>query len=358
MLDRKRVCLYTAYRIARRLRTLGPVERRPLARGTYVTKTAKALIVLGALALVLLVAPFLVPVPPLEDTVDPRELAGPDSQFVGLQGIDVHTVQRGEGEPLLVLLHGFGASVFSWREVIEPLAAYGTVVAYDRPAFGLTERPMRDDWSGRNPYTPAFQVDLTLDLIDAMGAERAILVGNSAGGTIAALTALTHPERVEALILVSPAIYTGGGAPAFVRPLLSTPQLRHLGPLIARRIRGWGTDLLVTSWHDPSAISEEIMAGYERPLQADNWDRALWELTAASRSSAIDERLDELTLPVLVIAGDDDRVVPTQESIRLAGELPNAELAVLPACGHVPQEECPGPFLEETSAFLAALADR
>jgi pimeloyl-ACP methyl ester carboxylesterase len=325
----------------------------PIAR----RRTRTILIGLTVVLLVVLVGPFLVPVPRLEDTVDPYALADADSLFTTLQGIDVHYKRAGAGEPLFVLLHGFGASLFSWREVMEPLSAYGTVVAFDRPAFGLTERPLREDWPGQNPYTPAFQVDLTVDLIAATGAERAILVGNSAGGTIAALTALTHPERVEALILVSPAVYAGGGAPPFVRPLLRTPQMRHLGPLIARRVRDWGIDVLVSAWHDPASITEEIMAGYQRPLQVNNWDRALWELTAASQASAVDERLDELTLPVLVLTGDDDRIVPTEQSIRLARELPGADLAVLPACGHVPQEECPDATMREVAAFLATLPD-
>jgi pimeloyl-ACP methyl ester carboxylesterase len=55
---------------------------------------------------------------------------------------------------------------------------------------------------------------------------------------------------------------------------------------------------------------------------------------------------------VLVITGDDDRIVPTEQSVRLAGELPNAELVVIPECGHVPHEECPGPTLEAMEAFL------
>ncbi len=60
------------------------------------------------------------------------------------------------------------------------------------------------------------------------------------------------------------------------------------------------------------------------------------------------------TLPVLVITGDDDRIVPTEQSLRLAGELPDADLVVLEACGHVPQEECPEPWLEAVTQFLSA----
>ena len=235
-----------------------------------------------------------------------------------------------------------------------PLAEIGTVIAFDRPAFGLTERPMRDseDWPGFNPYTYDAQPRLTVGLMDALGVESAILVGNSAGGTVSVLTALAYPERVDALILVDTAVYVGGGSPSFLRPLLSTPQMRHLGPLIARRIRDWGLDFGRSAWHDPDKIPAEFWEGYQKPLRAENWDRALWELTSASERPDLAARLDALTLPVLVITGDDDRIVPTEQSIRLAGDLPNADLVVLEACGHVPQEECPKPWLEAVTRFI------
>jgi pimeloyl-ACP methyl ester carboxylesterase len=226
------------------------------------------------------------------------------------------------------------------------------VLAFDRPAFGLTERPLRGEWGDRNPYTTEFQVELTVGMMDTLEADRAVLIGNSAGGTIAMLTALQHPDRIQALILVDAAVFTRGGLPALVRPLLRTPQMRHLGPLIARRIRSWGTEFLRSAWHDPAKITDAVWEGYQKPLQADNWDRALWELTAASRAPGLADQLDRLSLPILVITGDDDRIVPTEQSIRLANELPHAELVVIPNCGHLPQEECPDLFLQAVTRFL------
>lgn len=309
------------------------------------------------LAVLLLVGPFLIPVPPLTDTRPPAELADPDSRFVEVQGLQLHYKETGTGEQTMVLLHGFGASIFTWREVMQPLAALGyRVVALDRPAFGLTERPLeweQADWSDGSPYSTAAQVDLTIGLMDALGIEDATLVGNSAGGAIAMLVALAHPDRVRGLILLDPAVYTGGGSPPLVRPLLRTPQMQHVGPLIARRIQEWGLDFARAAWHDPSRITPEIWTGYTRPLQADNWDRAIWNLTAASSQPDLPAQLPRLTLPVLVITGDDDRIVPTEQSIRLAGELPQAQLAVMEACGHTPHEECPAPTLAAIQSFLA-----
>jgi pimeloyl-ACP methyl ester carboxylesterase len=318
------------------------------------------LIVLGLLLAAVLIVPLLIPIPPLDDTLPPEQLADPDSRFIPVDGLTVHYKDRdkeqGNGEPALVLLHGFGASLFSWREMMAPLAELGRVVAFDRPAYGLTERPLPGEWEGENPYGADAQVALTIGLMDALDVERAVLVGNSAGGTVAMRTALAHPERVTALVLVDPAVYGGGGmVPGWLRPLLDTPQMRRLGPLIARRIRSWGLDFARSAWHDPTLITAEVWDGYLKPLGAEDWDRALWESTRAARPGDLTERLDELDLPVLVVTGDDDRIVPTQESVRLASELPHADLVVIPNCGHVPHEECPGPFLEAVVSFLGGL---
>jgi pimeloyl-ACP methyl ester carboxylesterase len=240
--------------------------------------------------------------------------------------------------------------------VMGPLADSHTVAAFDRPGFGLTERPLPGEWQGPSPYSPEAQAGLTVALMDALGIDRAVLVGNSAGGTVAVLTALTYPERVQALILVDPAIYGRGmQLPGVVRWLLSTPQARRLGPLFVRSIRSWGLEFARSAWHDPSKITDAIWAGYTKPLQAENWDRGLYEVTLASRSLGLDKQLNKVQVPALVITGDDDRIVPTEQSIRLAGELPDAQLVVVPNCGHVPQEECPDPFLAAVNAFLAGL---
>lgn len=307
-------------------------------------------IVLAILLLLVLVGPFLVPIPPLEGTAPAEQLADPDSKFIEVNGLNVHYKTFGKGEPVFILLHGFGASLFSWREVMTPLAEFGTVIAYDRPAFGLTERPL--EWEGKSPYSPQSQVELVIGLMDALGIEKAILVGNSAGGTISMQTALQYPERVQALVLVDPAVYAGGGAPAWVRPLLKTPQMKRVGPLIARQIQARGPELIELAWHDPSKITPEIIEGYQKPLQTENWDKALWYLTISSEESGLAERVNELTLPTLVITGDDDRIVPTEQSIRLADELPDARLVVIPQCGHVPHEECPAEFMQAVAEFL------
>jgi pimeloyl-ACP methyl ester carboxylesterase len=289
------------------------------------------------------------------ETLPIEQLADPDSLFVDVDGLSVHYKVAGQGEPAVVLLHGFAASVFSWRKVMDPLGEAGTAIAFDRPAFGLTERPMPGEWEGESPYSPEAQAELTVALMDELGVEKAVLVGHSAGGTIALLTALRHPERVEALVLEDAAVYENTGTPEWMGPLLRTPPMGRLGPLLVRSITLWGEAAIRTAWSDPDKITIELISGYKKPLQAENWDRALWELVLASHPLGLEERLDEVSVPALVITGEGDRIVPARHSERLAAELPGADLEVIPHCGHVPHEECPAEFLEAVREFVAGL---
>jgi pimeloyl-ACP methyl ester carboxylesterase len=314
-------------------------------------------IILGSILLLLFFVPLLIPVPPPENVVPIEQLVDPDSQFIDVNGLQIHYKTAGKGQPVIILLHGFGASVFSWREVIEPLSGLGTVIAYDRPAFGLSGRPMRGEWHGDNPYSMTYQDDILIGLMKALEIERAILVGNSLGGTVSVYTALEHPERVLGLALVDASIYTNNATPLWRRILYKTPQMDHLGPLIVRSIASTGDDSIRQAWHNPDLLTIEIFEGYHKPLLTENWDRALWEFTRAGDRPDLASRLPELTIPILVLTGDDDRVVSTERSLQLASEIPHANLVVFETCGHLPQEECPDQFLSTLRNFIKQLKE-
>ena len=102
-----------------------------------------ALMLLLGLALIL---PLVVNIPELENVTSVHNLADPDSLFIEIDHFDFHYKTAGSGETTMVMLHGFGSSLYSWREVTPALSKTYTVYAYDRPAFGLTERPII--WTG------------------------------------------------------------------------------------------------------------------------------------------------------------------------------------------------------------------
>ena len=129
--------------------------------------------------------------------------------------------------------------------------------------------------------------------------------------------------------------------------------MERIGPLIARVFLAQGDGLESRAYYDASVVTEEQRARSRLGVQVENWDRALWAFTSASQASNLTDTLAEITMPVLVVTGENDLVVPASQSIALADDLPDADLVVVPACGHLAQEECPAAFLEAVNAWLA-----
>ena len=311
---------------------------------------------LAAGVLTFLALPLIVP-QQTSGTLSNREAAGPQAEFVTVNGLDVHVVTApyaGDctcNEPLFILMHGFGASTYSWRDVIAPLSEAGTVLAYDRPAFGFTERPVT--WTGENPYGDAGNMALIDGLIAKYaGGHPVVLVGHSAGGALAAEYALEYPDAVSGLILVDPAILTTGAGPDWVRPLLALPQLDAIGPSLVASIASSGDDLLRQSFADPTKLTPAVYAGYHQPLQVAGWERGFWEFVRAPRSSGLAQAMSSMSTPTLLITGDADTVVPTSDTEKLAPMMPNATLVVVPDAGHLPHEEQPNKFVDAVLAWV------
>lgn len=312
-------------------------------------KISKILTRVGFLVLaLLLIVPFLIPVES-SGVRTYKEVAGEGATFATAQGIEIFyektdfVCQEGKdcsNPPVIFLMHGFGANTFSYREVTKPLSELGDVIAYDRPGFGLSERPT--SWEGENPYGSIGQ-DLILDeLIERFASGRdVILVGHSAGGTLAAQYVVDNKDVIKGLILISPAILSTGGTPSWLNWIYSIPQLDHLGPLLVSSIASSGMDLLDESWYNKDLITEDVKAGYREPLSVIGWEEGFWEFNRAPRSFDVKDRLDEITIPTLLITGDTDTVVATKDTEALASMIENSVLFVIPQSGHLAQEETP-----------------
>jgi pimeloyl-ACP methyl ester carboxylesterase len=326
-------------------------------------KISRILALVGAVVLALiLVVPFLIPVQ-TSGTATYKEVAGEGATFASAQGIDIYyektdfVCQEGKdcsNPPVIFLMHGFGANTFSFREVTEPLSQLGDVIAYDRPGFGLSERPT--SWEGENPYGSIGQ-DLILDqLIAEFASGRdVILVGHSAGGTLAAQYVVDNKDSIQGLILISPAILSTGGSPSWLNWVFSIPQLDHLGPLLVSSIASSGMDLLNESWYNKDLITEEVKAGYREPLSVIGWEEGFWEFNRAPRAFDVKDRLDEITVPTLLITGDTDTVVATADTQALADMIKDSVLFVIPRSGHLAQEETPADTMKAIQVVWSIL---
>lgn len=285
--------------------------------------------------------------------VEKLQRADSESRFIECNGFSVHYKLFGSGKPLMVLLHGSFLSIRSWQEVIHPLAKDYTVLVFDRPAFGLTSRPVPSKANNAR-YSPEAQSDLVVALMGKLGFQRAVLIGNSTGGTLALLTALRYPEKVQGLVLAGPMIYSGyatSEVPAFMKPVMKamSPAFSRLMKVLItrlydRNIRGF--------WHKKDRLDAATLAAYRQDMMTGDWSRGFWELFLETHHLHLDERLKNTPVPSLVVTGEHDLTVNTEESLRLAEELPGAALEIIPDCGHLPQEEKPELFVDAVLSFL------
>lgn len=273
--------------------------------------------------------------------------------FLAEEGVVLHYQRMGEGSPTIVLLHGFGASVFSWRTVMEELSELGTVIAIDRTGFGLSARPLNLEAYDVNPYSQHAQVRYMMTLVDhTVGQEEPlILIGHSAGAAIAVLAALDHSDRVKRLVLEAPSVLSSRG-PSW-GSIFADTQLSLSMPIVKAWIGRQFEDLLMSSWYDPSGITPEVVEGYKKALSVPDWEKALQAYTLAQQDIDLASRLGSLNLPVLVISGAEDQIVPLSQSKRTAEMIPGAVLKVISECGHIPHEEHPTRWLEWVKPFAS-----
>ncbi|HXO21977.1 MAG TPA: alpha/beta fold hydrolase [Thermoanaerobaculia bacterium] len=271
----------------------------------------------------------------------------PAERLLPIDGRLVYVEQQGTGEPV-VLVHGFGASSYSWRKVIPGLAAAHRVVALDLNGFGYTERP-KDPGS----YTREGQARLVLAVMDALGIARADLVGHSYGGAISLFLASRHPERVRSLVLVDSA------APSYPEDRRSgSARFRPLNTLYLRfALRPWFVRRSYEkSVYDPALATPEVVAAYLDRLRIEGEEDAYYGLTAprSPTDTTADVDLTKIATPTLVLWGAEDRLVAVETGRKISARLPHSRFVVFEKTGHMPMEERPDDFLRLVGEFLAA----
>jgi pimeloyl-ACP methyl ester carboxylesterase len=276
------------------------------------------------------------------------ELRGrlPAESFLTIGGRQVHVLEQGQGEPV-VLLHGFGASTYCWRNVLPALARSHRVIAPDLHGFGATERP-RDFPS----YTRGGQAALVLAILDALGIASAHLVGHSYGGAISFWLADRHPERVRSLILVDTAAPT---YPNDRRNRLA--RFKPLAWLFLHRLvltAGGVRKALQASIADPRLVTDDLVRAYLEPLRVEGVDTAFQGLTAPLPAPDGPEvNFVDIPHPTLGIWGTEDRLVKVEDGKREILRMPRGAFVELSGIGHMPMEECPEELVRIVLSFLA-----
>ncbi len=263
-------------------------------------------------------------------------------QTITAAGIATNVHVHGDGVPVL-LIHGSGPGVTAWanwRLTIPPLAEHFRVIAPDIVGFGFTERPDNvtydlDTWT-----------EHALGVLDALGIERAHVVGNSFGGSLALSLAIRHPERVDRLVLMGSV-----GVPFEITPGLDAVWGYQPSPEAM-------LDLLHLFAYDASLTGPDLaQLRYEASVRP-GVQEAFAAMFPAPRQRALDAMTHDLDsiraieAPTLIVHGRDDHVIPVENSLVLLHAIDNAQLHVFGRCGHWTQIEHADEFADLVIRFL------
>lgn len=258
----------------------------------------------------------------------------PPGQFLEVNGVRLHYVERGSGPPL-VLLHGNGSMIqdFETSGLIDLAARNYRVIVFDRPGFGHSDRPRNVVW------TPAAQAELINSALERLGVSHAIVLGHSWGASVAVALALTCPNLVQGLVLASGYYYptlcpdvVAVSAPAV--PLVGDILGHTISPIVSRVM--W--PLLMAKIFGPQSMPKKF-EGFPK-------DMALRpsQIRASAAESALmipdafhyRDKYANLKMPLVIVAGDEDRLVDIDaQSARLHRDVPQSRFHRVPGTGHM-----------------------
>lgn len=279
------------------------------------------------------------------------------SRYVDLpSGVRMHYRDEGQANgPPLLLIHGFSASLHTWEPWVQLLGDEYRIITLDLPGHGLTRAP-----AGYQASIEAFR-DEVHEFARAQNLSHFALAGSSMGGNVAWEYALAHPDQVDALILVGASGWPEDRAGLEQDPpifkLLRNPVL---GPLLrdldnTQLARGG----LEASFYDASLVDDAMVDRYVHLSRAPGHRDILLQITLGfrERQYATAERLAALHMPVLILHGDTDRLVPPAHGQQFHDAIPGSQLIVFEHTGHIPQEERAGESATAVREFLFAALD-
>lgn len=233
--------------------------------------------------------------------------------------------KRGEGGPAVLLVHGFGGDLDNWLFSIDALAESATVYALDLPGHGQSTKTLPDpSLSGLSAAVLAF--------MDHVGIAKAHFIGHSMGGAVAMRTALDAPDRVASLSLIASAGLGREIDHGYIQGFVGATSRRDLKPV------------LETLFADRGLVSRSLIDDLLKYKRLDGVDDALKALSSAmfpdgAQSSVLTDLIAAARTPILVVWGEEDRVIPAAHASALGDA---ARVAVIPNAGHMVQMEASG----------------
>jgi len=266
------------------------------------------------------------------------------SRFAEIDGVRVHYQEKGTGTPL-ILIHGFTSSVFSWKDVFEPLSKNFRVIAVDLKGFGFSGKPDGD-------YTRRAQATLVAHLLDYLKIDNAWLCGNSMGGDVSLNLAVQNPQHVAGLILIDSGGVKVEGSSSLAPSYLLIPVVGRALTAMALRSDKLVREGLEKSFYNPAKITDELVASYYRPLQTRDGQLAALRARAQADQFPVEPDLGKISVRTLIIWGAEDALIPLSAGRKMNSLIKDSRLLVIEKCGHLPQEEIPERVVDEITRFI------
>ncbi|MHB1326597.1 MAG: alpha/beta fold hydrolase [Gemmatimonadales bacterium] len=260
------------------------------------------------------------------------------AEWLSADDATLRTLRAGTGDTTLLLLHGFGESLFTWRAVVDPLAQHFRVVAVDLPGFGGSSK-------AEASYTLSDMTRRLSGFIDQWVPGPIVVVGHSMGGEIAAALALERPDRILGAVLIAPAGW--GVGLAGVADTMYPSRAKAIAWYLSSRA-------FVLPEHDPDWLHEPDSAA-DYTLVGDSAYRLATQAVLTDFDfRALRDRFKDLTQPVLLIWGPLDPVIPYEIADSLIQVIPCGGLATIPRALHRPQVEFPDTVTSLVRGFASA----
>jgi pimeloyl-ACP methyl ester carboxylesterase len=269
------------------------------------------------------------------------------SRFAEVDGLRVHYQEAGASdETPILLIHGFASSTLMWSKIFLQLAATDfRVIAPDLIGYGYSEKPRHSE------YTIERQSRMIVGLMDQLDIDRAIMVGSSYGGAVAATCALDYPERVDQLVLVG-AVSNNAPLKYSLMRLFGSPLLGDVvGPLLIGSRRLLRRRMKRVYDRHAWELDEQRVEARHRPLRASASQRAIIRTIRSWNADRISLEAHSIKQPTLLLWGEIDRDIPLNDGKRLHQLIENSRLVVFRDCGHLPHEEYPEAFTEVLTDF-------
>jgi pimeloyl-ACP methyl ester carboxylesterase len=270
------------------------------------------------------------------------------NNILGSVPLDLHIEIHGNGYPI-ILLHGFGAILFTWRYLIDPLSRNYQLILFDLKGFGASPKPFDEK------YSIVDQANLVYDVILITDLKYLTIIGHSLGGAIAlqiAIKMINDMNRLDRLILIDSIAYRQK-LPLFI-DILRTPILGFIA-LNLIPIRQQARSILELAYFDRKKIFDEAIDAYSKPIESVGGRHALTQTAKQiipDNVDAISTMYNTISSPTLIIWGKEDTIVPLKIGVRLNKAIKYSKLIIIDECGHNPHEEKPLDVVDAILKFL------